>query len=173
MICEKNVKKFCSGDITKIENYDTAKASPESWHIHHRLEIHEDYQNSRDELKMMNLYYDRPPEELIFLNSRDHLRLHRTGTKQSDITRCRRSISLKGHSVSSETRVKIGAGNRGKIRSESFRKILSDIQRGSVKGARTEFGKLFEEKFGIPCARDKDLYHREYMYFRLHGKMRA
>lgn len=173
MICEKNVKRFCSGDITKIENYNIAKTSKDSWHIHHRLEIHEDYQNTRDQLKMMNLYYDRPPEELIFLNSKDHLILHRTGTKQSVTTRSKRSISLQGHSVSSETRVKIGVGNRGKIRSESFKKILSEINTGSVKGARTEFGKIFEEKYGIPCAKDKALYHREHMYFRRNGKMRA
>lgn len=64
--------------IDLIENYELAKADNfKGWDIHHRLEIHDDYVNTPEELKMMNLYYDRPPEELIYLKHGEHMKLHR------------------------------------------------------------------------------------------------
>lgn len=82
MISKLYACKFCKDDISKIENYDKAVAdTTQTWVIHHRLEIHSDYTNSREELKMMNLYYNRPVEELIFLTRSEHVKLHRT-TKQ-------------------------------------------------------------------------------------------
>lgn len=71
---EKYVK---DGRIDLIENYELAKVENfKDWDIHHKLEIHDDYKNSRNELIMMNLYYDRPPEELIWLRRHIHLVLH-------------------------------------------------------------------------------------------------
>lgn len=82
MICNKKVKTFCCGDITKIENYDKAiNDTTQTWHCHHRLEIHEDYRNSMGDLILMNLYYNRPPEELIFLTPKEHSNLHKLGYK--------------------------------------------------------------------------------------------
>lgn len=66
------------GQVELVENYELAKADNfEGWDLHHRLEIHEDYHNTMEELILMNLYYDRPPEELIFLRKGEHSRLHR------------------------------------------------------------------------------------------------
>ena len=49
---------YCSEDISNIENYDKAIADKEqTWVCHHRLEIHEDYRNSVEELQMLNLYW--------------------------------------------------------------------------------------------------------------------
>ena len=65
------------GRFDLIENYDKAlKDNFEGWTIHHRLEIHDDYVNTRHELIIMNLYYNRPPEELIWLRLPDHIRMH-------------------------------------------------------------------------------------------------
>lgn len=73
---KNNIEKLCA-DYTKIENYEKAiNDDSQMWHCHHRLEIHEDYTNSVKHLKMMNLYYNRPPEELIFLTNSEHMRLH-------------------------------------------------------------------------------------------------
>lgn len=74
----KGVWKFCNGDVSKIENYDNAIADRfVSWHCHHRREILPDGSFiTKDELKRKNLYFNRPPEELIFLRPKDHLRLH-------------------------------------------------------------------------------------------------
>lgn len=80
-----NVHRYCCEDVTKIENYDLAIADDsQTWDLHHRLEINDGYLNSREELKMMNLYYDRPAAELIFLTRSDHMAMHmkqRTGSR--------------------------------------------------------------------------------------------
>ena len=73
---KNNIEKLCT-NYKQIENYEKAIAdTTQMWHCHHRLEIHEDYTNSVKDLKMMNLYYNRPPEELIFLTCAEHIRLH-------------------------------------------------------------------------------------------------
>ena len=65
--------------IDLIENYELAKADNfKSWDIHHKLEICGDYINTVADLKMMNLYYNRPAEELIWLKHDEHMKLHRT-----------------------------------------------------------------------------------------------
>ena len=75
MICEKTVKQFCNEDISLIENYQEAiNDNTQTWHCHHRLEIELD--KSENELTNMNLYYNRPASELIFLTKRDHMSLH-------------------------------------------------------------------------------------------------
>lgn len=77
MISVDKVRKFCKEDISNIENYDNAvNDTSQTWHCHHKLEIHSDYCNSMKELKLMNLYYDRPACELIFLTKHDHRSLH-------------------------------------------------------------------------------------------------
>jgi hypothetical protein len=65
------------GKIELIENYELAKADNfKGWDIHHKLEINDDYINSKEELIMMNLYYNRPPEELIWMKHNEHQSMH-------------------------------------------------------------------------------------------------
>lgn len=65
-----------------IENFDEALRSSEKYVVHHRLETHFSDGSPRtvaisaDELKALNMYFDRPPEELIFMTVKDHNRLH-------------------------------------------------------------------------------------------------
>lgn len=85
MISEKSLaKKYCSGDVTEIENYEKVVADPtQKWECHHRKELTEDgeFQYSFKDLKKMKEYYKRPPEELIFLTRAEHQRLHSKANK--------------------------------------------------------------------------------------------
>lgn len=113
MISEKMVKKFCSGDISEIENYNEAINSNELYDCHHRLETHfpngerlfENY--SVDFLKSIGMYYKRPSNELIFLTHKNHASLHSKNNK----------VNL-GRKWSEETRKRMGDGHRGRKASE-------------------------------------------------------
>ena len=78
-----NIRQYCK-EYTQIENYDKAKADNFiGWSCHHKLEIHSDYKNSMLDLIMMNLYYNRPPEELIFIKTTEHRIMHNKVRKLS------------------------------------------------------------------------------------------
>lgn len=106
MICEKTVKQFCSEDLSLIENYQEAiNDTTQTWHCHHKLEI--ELNKSENDLNNMNLYYNRPASELIFLTKRDHMSLHQkihnnfnhrkvigwSGKHRTEDEKCRISIS--------------------------------------------------------------------------------
>lgn len=70
----------------QIENYEQAKADDfEGWHCHHRLETHtadgkrRKVDITREELIAMNMYYNRPANELIFMKAGEHISLHKRG----------------------------------------------------------------------------------------------
>lgn len=74
-----------STDITKVENYELAlQDNFVGWHVHHRLETHTSDGERRPvsisltELKALGMYYNRPPEELVFMKVSEHVRLHRS-----------------------------------------------------------------------------------------------
>ena len=78
----KLIRKFCKNP-EKIENYDKAISdTTQTWHCHHRLELYTSSGERRlkdlycRELIALGMYYDRPPEELIFLTQSDHVSLH-------------------------------------------------------------------------------------------------
>lgn len=70
----KNVQQICSGSLEAIENYQEAIKSKNFYHLHHRLETSKGL--PRPYLIDHGLYYNRPAEELIFLESGVHSRLH-------------------------------------------------------------------------------------------------
>ena len=81
-----------------IENYDKAIAdTTQTWDCHHRLETHNSDGERRlvdistAELIALGMYYDRPPEELIFLTSAEHHCLHNKGKPKSEETKKRMS----------------------------------------------------------------------------------
>ena len=92
-----DIYRYCEGDITQIENFDKAindrsdLYSNSNWVCHHRLETHNldgsrrDIQQSRDDLKALDLYYHRPPNELIFLTREEHNRVHSQGRRLSKV----------------------------------------------------------------------------------------
>ena len=110
----KSLEKYCT-DYKNIENYQEALKSTLKYDLHHRREISEN--KSRKDLIEENLYYNRPPEELIFLEHGEHQRLHNLNS--SEETRQKMSEAHKGKqnalghhwNPSAETRQKISENN--------------------------------------------------------------
>ena len=114
-----------------IENYSKAIAdNSEIWACHHRLETHNSDGERRlvdilgTELIALDLYYDRPPEELIFLTQSEHMRLHRIG----------KPGAMKDKHHSEETKRKMSESHKGKPKSEEHKRKLSEAHKGQRKG---------------------------------------
>ena len=123
MINEKTANRYCRDELSKIENYDKAIAdTTTTWHLHHRLELTLDGEPALTtaQLKLHDMYYNRPYYELIFLTPSEHRRLHKEGENHP----------LFGHHHSEETRRKMSEAKKGKHLSEEHRKKLSEAQKG-------------------------------------------
>ena len=101
----KKVKTFCK-NLQLIENYEKAAAdTSQTWDCHHRLETHTSDGERRDiditekELQALGMYFDRPPEELIFLTAKEHKQLHNIGKHYSDDAKKKMSESKKKESI--------------------------------------------------------------------------
>ena len=80
MINEINAKRFCSEDISLIENYNEAISDQtKTWDIHHRRECDENGRTlfTGKQLIEMGLYFKRPASELVFVTRSMHWKLHR------------------------------------------------------------------------------------------------
>ena len=123
-----SLEKYCT-DYKNIDNYEEAVKSPLRYDLHHRREISE--KKSRKQLIADHLYFDRPPEELIFIEHREHMRLHKANL--SDETKQKISESKKGnqcalgHHCSEDTKQKISESLKGKHwHLENGRRIYTD-----------------------------------------------
>lgn len=95
MINLRHIKEYCK-DYTKIENYEKAmKDETQVWECHHRLEIApcSGKKISMKFLKEQGLYYNQPPEALIFLTTTEHNSLHHKGKEYSDELRKKYSLA--------------------------------------------------------------------------------
>ena len=115
-------KRFCK-EPEKIENYEKAKQDNfKGWHCHHRLETHtpdgkrREVDIAKKELIDLGMYYNRPPEELIFLTTREH------------------NAFKKGKPKSEETRKKMGEAKKGE-KNPNYRKQLSEGTRNKIREA--------------------------------------
>lgn len=73
------IKYVRDGKYELIENYELAKADNfKGWLIHHRLELTLDgeFAHTPDELKRLNMYYNRPAFELIWIPLEIHSAIH-------------------------------------------------------------------------------------------------
>ena len=77
-------QRICE-DVTKVENYELAFADNfKNWVMHHRLETHNSdgekrlVQITAEELKALDMYYNSPAEELIWLTRAEHINIHRS-----------------------------------------------------------------------------------------------
>ena len=141
MICIQTINKYCKEDISLIENYDKAINDKEHiWDCHHKLEIGEGYTNSTEDLKLMNLYFNRPANELIFITHAEHSKLHHTG-----------------HVLSEDTKIKVSKAMKGNSNNKKKGKTTST------------FGRKFKEHYGITQYDNKPLYHKEYSWYRNHN----
>ena len=158
MINEKQARKYCRDELSKIENYDKAIAdTTTTWHLHHRLELTLDgeFALTHEQLKMHDMYYNRPYYELIFLTPSEHRRLHTEGKNHPLFgkhipyeTRKKMSEAQKGEKNhffgkhhSEETRRKISEVKKGKKRkplTEETRRKISEAQKGKKRGPMSE-----------------------------------
>lgn len=114
MINITKVKAYCK-DYQNIENFMEAyKDLSETWHCHHKLEIHDDYENSKEDLINMNLYYNRPASELIFLRASDHISLHLKGKKPKNLETLRINNTGRKNSEESKQQMSESAKHRKK-----------------------------------------------------------
>ena len=119
MICKETVRTYCCEDISLIENYEKViNDNTQTWDCHHRLEINNGQIVSGKKLKQLNLYYNRPASELIFLTKSEHISLH--DSNLSEETKLKRSIALSGENnpnyggLSDEHREKLSKAHLGK-----------------------------------------------------------
>lgn len=136
-----------------IENYDKAIAdTTQTWDCHHRLETHNSDGERRlvdissSELIALSMYFDRPPEELIFMTELDHKRLHNKGKSRSGETRKKISETLKGHSHSEEAKKKISEANKGKHYTEETKRKISEAKKGRPSPRKGKHWKLVDGK---------------------------
>ena len=130
MINEKTANRYCRDELSKIENYEEAISDKNhTWHLHHRLELTLDgeFALSKEQLKMHDMYYNRPYYELIFLTPSEHRRLHMKG----------KNHPLFGKHIPYETREKMSEAQKGdknhffgKHHSEESRKKMSAAKKG-------------------------------------------
>lgn len=131
----RNVREFCK-EFEKIENFAEAALSPEKYDCHHRLETHNSDGEkrlvplSRNELITLDMYYNRPPEELVFLTHSEHSSLHQTGRKLSEAAKRKIGDIHRGRKLSEAAKRKIGDVHRGKKISEDQKLKLSIALKG-------------------------------------------
>ena len=119
----RQFEHYCD-DTSKIENYEAAKRyNFKGWQCHHRLETHTSdgerrlVDISRDELIALDMYFHRPAEELIFMTTSEHKRLHMKGKTLSEETKRKMSEAKKGKHIgphSEEHKRKMSAAHKGK-----------------------------------------------------------
>lgn len=79
---EYTKKRYCCDDLSLIENYSKTIDSSDIWDLHHRLETHNSdgilrsQQLTKQELIALDMYWNRPASELIFLTHAEHAKLH-------------------------------------------------------------------------------------------------
>lgn len=85
-----NMGRYCSDGISNVENYELAKADGfNGWHLHHRYETHTSdgerrtVDLSKEELEALDMYWNRPSAELVFMRNDDHIRLHHRGKRKA------------------------------------------------------------------------------------------
>lgn len=144
-------QKYCREDLSKIENYELAKADNfKGWTIHHRLELTLDgeFAHTADDLKRLDMYYNRPYFELIFLTRAEHQRLHRKGMKLSEETKNKLRALNKGEKNhfygkkhSDETKAKISTAKKGKKLSAETKALLSRQRKDKPLSERNKISK--------------------------------
>lgn len=139
----KKYEKYCK-DIKNVENYDAAKKDNfKGWDCHHRLETHNSdgerraVDISHKELIALDMYWNRPAEELIFLTRSEHISLHHKG-----------KATMKGKSHSEEAKRKMSEAKKGQKHSEEHNRKISESLKGQK---RTPFSE--EWKRNISSAR--------------------
>lgn len=131
----RNYRNICN-DIENIENYEKAKADNfEGWELHHRLETHNSdgkrrlIDITRQELIALDMYYNRPVNELIFLTTKEHRHLH-----------------MKEKHWSEETRTKMSKAKKGKPSNRKGKQLSEETKRKMSKAKKGRYWKVIDGK---------------------------
>lgn len=145
----ERVNMYCCEDISLIENYEEAVKSEKRYCCHHRNGI----DKSGEQLKEEGLYYNRPASELIFLEFREHTRLHMQNLRE-------------------ETRQKLSGENNGmygKHHKEETKQKMSNTHKGEKNGMAKEcvingttYGSLTEAHKALYPNMPYKTFHRKY-----------
>ena len=135
MINERQARKYCKEDLSKIKNYDLAIAdTTQMWHCHHMTETW--WNCTAKDLIENECYYNRKACELIFLTKAEHTRLHMKGRTFSEESRKKMSESHKGkispnkgRTFSDEHRRKLCEARKGRIFTEETRRKISEANK--------------------------------------------
>lgn len=128
--------RYCN-NIEQVENYELAlKDNFKGWDCHHRLETHNSDGERRliditsKELIALGMYYNRQPEELIFMRRKEHLTLHNKSEARSQ----KISKSKIGIPRSEETKRKVSETRklRGIKPSLEQRRKQSEFMKGNT-----------------------------------------
>lgn len=129
MISEKQAKRYCREDISKIGNYEEAVNDKEhKWDCHHCFEKFWWWETSPKDLKEQGMYYNRPASELIFLSASDHRTLHTKGRECSEETK--RKLSEINKNRSKEISLRMSRAHKGKHPTEETKRKISKALKG-------------------------------------------
>lgn len=141
--------RYCV-NIEDVENYEKAKeVNFEDWHLHHRLETHNsdgvprEVAISRKELIALDMYYNRPAEELIFLTKKEHSALHAHFTDKNPE---KISKTLKLLWQDPEFRQRKSEAHKGKHPTEETKQKISETLKGKPKNRQVKHWKLVDGK---------------------------
>ncbi len=167
MISERQAHQFCKDDISKIENYDKAFSDPtQTWDIHHRLELtlEGEYAHSKEDLIRMNMYYQRPYYELIFLTPTEHRRLHAEGKNNPMYGKTFLGY-WKGKTLSEETRRKMSEAHKGKNNPMYGKHLSTDTKQKLSESKKGKSRKPFTDEHRrkmSDAAKRRWLRHRQH-----------
>lgn len=117
MINETQAKKYCSEDISLIENYELAIADKtQTWECHHRLECVNGVYTSPATLIEKCLYNGRPANELIFLTKAEHWKIHgKDPAYRKKISKANKGENngMHGKHHSEEAKIKMSEAHKG------------------------------------------------------------
>ena len=128
-------KKFCY-ELDKIENYELAKSENFiGWVLHHRLETHFSNGELRPkhcnitvkELKSLDMYYNRPANELIFMRKSEHRKLH--CLLDSNFKPQFGNQHTKGFHPSAESRAKMSKAAKNVVHTQEWNKKVGESQK--------------------------------------------
>lgn len=128
MVNQDKAKYYCCEDISLIENYDEAIKSSEKWECHHKLGLNK----SKQELIDMDLYYERPASELIFIKQSEHRALHNSILKSGNIHWNKGKIGIYSEETKKSMGVKKGnvPWNKDKHLGEEIKTKISESHKG-------------------------------------------
>ena len=154
MINEKQARKFCKEEISRIKNYDLAIADiTQVWDCHHMTETW--WNCTKKELIENECYYNRKACELIFLTHAEHARLHKKGENNPMYGRTGENHPNFGKHHTAESRKKMSAAQKGNTNNKGKTNSI--------------FGKAFKEHYGITRCDNVKLYRKEYSFYVRHN----